>query len=216
MVKSHYYGFTAWIYRSLLICDVTLLLVWHVDTVSAISVLVSNVFGVHELTGCYCFMFFFVIVSCCRGLLQGKCAKDIVFHHMQQAGTFGGFLRHDEILLHNLWSFQYHSARDFSSSWSMRKLENWALAPKYELLQSNSCLIGCERVVETRAEFYFCWVYTFSAMFSSLRNWANHDRYRLRPSTPARLCWSSSRPQPLQQIWPYWITTVSAMNLKSL
>ena len=42
------------------------------------------------------------------------------------------------------------------------------------------------------------WVYTFSAMLSSLRNWANHNRYRLRPSTPAQLCWSSSRLQPLQ------------------
>jgi len=30
-----------------------------------------------------------------------------------------------------------------------------------------------------------------------LRNWENHDRYRLRPSTPAQLCWSS-RLQPLQ------------------
>ena len=29
-------------------------------------------------------------------------------------------------------------------------------------------------------------------------NWANHDRYRLRPSTSAQLCWSSSRLQPLQ------------------
>jgi len=50
----------------------------------------------------------------------------------------------------------------------------------------------------TRAEFHFSWVYTFSAMPSSLRNWANHDRYRLRPSTPSQLCWSSSRLQPLQ------------------
>ena len=31
-------------------------------------------------------------------------------------------------------------------------------------------------------------------------NWANHDRYRLRPRTPAQLCWSSSRVQPLQKI----------------
>jgi len=43
------------------------------------------------------------------------------------------------------------------------------------------------------ALFHFSWVYTFSAMLSSLRNRANHDRYRLRPSTPAQLCWSSSR-----------------------
>ena len=67
-----------------------------------------------------------------------------------------------------------------------------------ELLQSNNCLLGWERVMETRAVFHFSWVYTFSAMLSSLRNWANHDRYRLRPSTPAQLCWSSSRLQPLQ------------------
>ena len=67
------------------------------------------------------------------------------------------------------------------------------LEQKYELLQSNSRLLGCER-----AEFHFSWVYTFSATLSSLRNWANNDRYRLRPSTPAQLCWSSSRVQPIQ------------------
>ena len=79
-------------------------------------------------------------------------------------------------------------------------------------LQCNAttCLRGWERVMETQAVFHFSWVYTFSAMLSSLRNWANHDRYRLRPSTPAQLCWSSSRLQPLQNdnlikfaiIWP--------------
>jgi len=47
-------------------------------------------------------------------------------------------------------------------------------------------------------QFHFSWVYTFSAMLRCLRNWANNDRYRLRPSTPAQLCWSSSRLQPLQ------------------
>ena len=72
------------------------------------------------------------------------------------------------------------------------------LSQKYELLQSNSRLLGCERVMETRAKFHFSWVYIFSATLSSLRNWANNDRYRLRPSTPAQLCWSSSRLQPLQ------------------
>ena len=35
-------------------------------------------------------------------------------------------------------------------------------------------------------------------MLSSLQNWEKHVRYRLRPSTPAQLCWSSSRLQPLQ------------------
>ena len=44
------------------------------------------------------------------------------------------------------------------------------LAQNYELLQSTNCLLGCERVMETRAEFHFSWVYTFSAMLSSLRN----------------------------------------------
>ena len=86
---------------------------------------------------------------------------------------------------------------------------DFLLAQKYKLLQSNSRLLGCERVMETWAEFHFSWVYTFSATLSSLRNWAN-DRYRLRLSTPAQLCWSSSRLQPLQNynlikfalIWP--------------
>ena len=72
------------------------------------------------------------------------------------------------------------------------------LAQNYELLQSNNCLLGSEKVMETRAEFHFSWVYTFSVMLSSLRNSANHDRYRLRHSTPSLLCWSSSRLQPLQ------------------
>ena len=102
------------------------------------------------------------------------------------------------------------------NDWGPFVISYFILAQKYGLLQSNNCLLGRERVVETREEFHFSWFYIFSALLSSLLNWANHDRYRLRPSTPARLCWSSSRPQPLQQIWPYWITTVSAMNLKSL
>ena len=72
------------------------------------------------------------------------------------------------------------------------------LAQKYELLQSNSRLLGCERVMESRAEFHFSWVYTLSATLSSLRNSANNDRYRLRPSTRAQLCWSSSRLQALK------------------
>jgi len=36
-------------------------------------------------------------------------------------------------------------------------------------------------------------------MLSSLQNWANHNRYQLWPSTPAQLCWSSSRLQPLRK-----------------
>ena len=87
-------------------------------------------------------------------------------------------------------------ADSFCGSWRI----GFFLAPKYELLQSNSCLLWCKKVMETRVEFHFSCVYTFSATLSSLRNWANHGRYRLRPSTPAQLCWSSSRLQPLQKI----------------
>ena len=75
---------------------------------------------------------------------------------------------------------------------------DFLLAQKYELLYRNSYQLGCERVMETRAEFHFSWVYTFSGTLSSLWNWVNNDRYRLRPSTPTQLCWSSSRLQPLQ------------------
>ena len=102
------------------------------------------------------------------------------------------------MLLDNLWSL-YTTVRvapqaaSFCRSWSFHFLTH-----NYELLQSNNCLLGWEWVMETRAEFHFGWVYTFSATLSSLRNWANHDRYRLRPSTPAQLCWSSSKLQPLQ------------------
>jgi len=59
--------------------------------------------------------------------------------------------------------------------------------------------VGAERFMEIRAEVHFSWVYTFFAMFNSLRNCYKHDRYRLRPSTPAQLRWSSNRPQPLQK-----------------
>ena len=84
------------------------------------------------------------------------------------------------------------------NDWGPFVISYFILAQKYGLLQSNNCLLGCERVVETREEFHFSWFYIFSALLSSLLNWANHDRYRLRPSTPARLCWSSNRLQPLQ------------------
>ena len=149
---------------------------------------------------------------CCRGLflLQGKCAKNVILHHMQQAGALE-FLHQNEMLLHNLWSFAHHSAHGSSSGWLFRSGRiDLLLAQKYELLQTNSRLLGCERVMETRAEFHFSWVYTFSATLSSLRNWANNDRYRLWPSTPAQLCWSSSRLQPLQN---YNLRSPSALIL---
>ena len=58
--------------------------------------------------------------------------------------------------------------------------------------------LDAKGLLETREEFHFSWVYTFSATLCSLWNWANNDTYRLRPSIPAQLCWSSSRLQPLQ------------------
>jgi len=138
---------------------------------------------------------------CCRGLFvsftgtihwEGSSPSYAAGRHL------GAFLHHLGMLLDNLWSL-YTTVRvapqaaGFCRSWRFHFLTH-----NYELLQSNNCLLGWERVMETRAEFHFSWVYTFSAMLSSLRNWANNDRYRLRPSTPAQLCWSSSRLQPLQ------------------
>jgi len=52
---------TAWIYRSLLMCEVPLILVWHVHAVSATSVLDSSMFCVHELTFFCCFIIVFVV-----------------------------------------------------------------------------------------------------------------------------------------------------------
>ena len=118
---------------------------------------------------------------CCHGLfvLPGKCSKRSFLYHLNQAGAPWGFLHHDEKLLHNMWNFLSHSAYDFSLDFSWHQKTNCRRA--------NSCLLGWERVMETRAEIHFNWVYTFSAMLSSLRNWANNDRYRLRPSTLAQL-----------------------------
>ena len=87
----------------------------------------------------------------------------------------GGFFHHHEMLLDNLWSLyttvrMAPQAAGFCRSWRFD-----FLAQNYEPLQSNNCLLGCERVMETRAEFHFNWVYTFSATLSSLRNWANND-----------------------------------------
>ena len=93
----------------------------------------------------------------------------------------------------------------FSASlFSARCAKYQRLAPRAACKSSfqivtNNCLLGCERDMETRAEFHFSWVYTFSVHVSSLRNWANHDRYRLRPSTAVELCCSSSRPQPISK-----------------
>jgi len=160
----------------------------------ATSVLDSNVLHAwidclfpHGWIDCL-FPFHVLFFLCCRNLflLRWKCTKKILRHHMQQASVFGRFPHHDEMLLHNLWSFvcistvRMTQAAGISRSWRI----DLFLAPKYELLQSNSCLLGCGRVMQSQAEFHLSWVYIFSAMLSSLETWANHDRYRLRPRTP--------------------------------
>jgi len=82
--------------------------------------------------------------------------------------------------------------------------EGWKLAfslhQNTNCYRANNCLRGCKR--ETRAEFHFSWVYTLSAMLSSLRNWANHDGHWLRLRITAQLCSSSSRPRPLSKSHP--------------
>ena len=123
-----------------------------------------------------------------------------LLHHMQQAGVLVDFFA----IMKRFWTTcnaLYTTVRvaphvdGFCRSWRF----DFFLAQNYELLQSNNCLLGCESVMETRAvSFSLGLQYTYSAILSSLRNWANHDRCRLRPSTPAQLCWSSSRLQHLQ------------------
>ena len=114
-------------------------------------------FCVYELTVYCCFVFSCVcclfLFFCCRGLflLQGKCAKKVLLHHMQQAGALE-FLHHHEMLLNNLRSFVHHSAHGSSSGWLFKSGRiDLLLAQKYELLHSNSRLLGCERVMETQA-----------------------------------------------------------------
>jgi len=95
--------------------------------------------------------------------------------------------------------------------WNFR----FSFSQKVILLRSNIRLLGGEMVVETRDEFHLSWVHTSSAMLSSLQNWANHDRYRLRPSTRAQLCWSSSRLQPLSK-WQPALWLWKCMKLSSV
>jgi len=137
---------------------------------------------------------------CCRGLflLQGNVPRRLFYITCSRPAPWSFFIimkcfcRTCEALYTTVRTAA--QAAGFSRSGRIDLL----LAQKYELLQSNSCLLGCERVMETRAKFHFSWVFTSSATLSSLRNWANNDRYRLRPSTSVKICWSSSRLQPLQ------------------
>ena len=143
---------------------------------SATLVLDSSVFCVYELT-VYCCFIFRCVCCCflffrCRGLflLQGKCAKKVLLHHMQQADALE--------FLHIMKCFcttcealytTVRMAPQAAGFYRSGRID-FLLAQKYELLQSNSRLLGYERVMETRAEFHFSWVYTFSATLSSLQN----------------------------------------------
>jgi len=59
-------------------------------------------------------------------------------------------------------------------------------------------LARCERVMTTRAEFHFSWVYTFFATPRSLRIWATHPQRETGcdSAPPAQLCWTSSSSFP--------------------
>jgi len=98
----------------------------------------------------------------------------------------------------NLWSFVHHSARGSSSGWFLQKMETWLLGTKLWTATEQQLSAWMRNGYGNPGIVSFQLVYTFSAALSSLRNWANNDRYRLRPSTPAQLCWSSSRLQLLQ------------------
>ena len=169
----------------------------------------------HELTIYCCFIFCCCCCFsfCCHGLFvsfAGMIHREGSSPSYAAGRHLGGFLHHHEMLLDNLWSLYTKvrvapQAAGFCRSWRFD-----FLAQNYELLQQfivlcqevkslsarvsitlshpSSCLLGCERVMETRAEFHFSWVYTFSATLSSLRNWANNDRYWLRPNTHPANC----------------------------
>jgi len=116
-------------------------------------------------------------------LLQGRSTEKVLLHHMHQASVLEDFVT----IMKCFWTTC--EACTQQCAWLLKRLffcRSWRfdfLAQNYELLQSNNCLLGCERVMETQAEFHFSWVYTFSAMLSSLQNWANNDRYQIPVAT---------------------------------
>ena len=74
-------------------------------------------------------------------------------------------------------------------------------------------LARCERVMTTRAEFHFSWVYTFSATPRSLRICATHPPRETGcdPAPPAQLCWSSSSSFPHICTTTSWNWTVTKL-----
>ena len=114
-------------------CDVPLILVWHVYTVSSISILDSSVFCVHELTvSCCCRGFLFCSVSASKDLFSMICSRPVPF---EDSCTISLNTSAQDVKL---------SAHDLSSCWSLRKLKIGFLVPKYELLQSKKiiCLVA--------------------------------------------------------------------------
>ena len=105
---------------------------------------------------CCCFSF------CCRGLFVSFTGT---IHWEGSSPSYAAGRRaleeshHHEMLLDNLWTL-YTTVRvvpqpaGFCRSWRLD-----FLAQNYDLLQSNNCLLGCERVMETRVEFHCSWVY---------------------------------------------------------
>ena len=85
----------------------------------------------------------------------------------------------------------------------IRRQHLYRLDPRVPNQPSSKCkkhckqfveLARCERVMTTRAEYHFSWVYTFFATTRSLRIWATHPPRETGcdPAPPAQLCWSSS------------------------
>ena len=67
-------------------------------------------------------------------------------------------------------------------------------APDLDKLLLSLCLHGCEKVMGTRTEFHFGWVYAFFIRLSSLRNWRTPTRETsCNPAPPAQLCGSSGK-----------------------
>ena len=174
---------------------------------SATLVLDSSVFFVYELTVYCCFVFCCIccrfLFFCCRSLflLQGKCAKKVVLHHMQQASALE-FLDHHEMLLHNfnLWSFVHHRAHGSSSGWRFQKEVG-------ELTSSWHKNMNCYRTTVVCLDAKRLWKpgqsFILTGFTLSLPRSAPCGTEQTTIDTgcdPAlpRNCWSSNRLQPLQ------------------
>ena len=122
-----------------------------------------------------CLLLFHAFFCCC-GLfpLQWNCTRKILLHHMQQAVSLEDFctIMNTSAQLVKLCTPQCM----WFLKWLALQKNDFFLAPKYVLLQSNSWM--------SKGYGNPGRVYIFSAMLNSLWNWASHNRYWLRPSTP--------------------------------